>query len=386
MQTINDRTTKFFKQIKQLTQDHYGWLKNQRIKQSVSQILDQSRSGGAGDSLTTKNTLWESPNSLFIDGAAGKNSEVQKRRQTTTSSQMSSGMKQKRGKVMNDLFLSMLGDEALVQPILSNQKDKKGQRQSLRESLQTLERIAQSQPSSPMKRSDHKNSSKIISDNKVMKEFAGSTVLSTQPMYQGTEADTQSNTSVLKIVNDSNDVTPVTPYEENQGGIFASLKAVFTGGVFSRTDQKKQERNACQLEDSIVIEKKSSEEEEKSGEKKRLDLDGICDDEQEEGLPQTVECEDYAYQSSGEGDEEETELRGKLGIGRQQNESVDLLNEAQINSKPISMNVLDELENFWEKTEASQGKKGILAEHIMERQAQDIKNGNESKGHGAFCM
>lgn len=87
-----------------------------------------------------------------------------------------------------------------------------------------------------------------------------------------------------------------------------------------------------------------------------------------------------------------TDIRGKLGYGRTnnlQNESVDLLNEAQINSKPISMNVLDELENFWEKTEASQGKKSILAEHIMmERQAQDIMNGNgkDSKGHGAFCM
>lgn len=114
MQTINDRTTKFFKQIKQLTQDHYGWIKNQRIKQSVSQILDyQSRSGGADNSLTTKNTLWESPNSLYIDAVAGKNSETVKRK-TTTSSQMSSGLKQKRGKVMNDLFLSMLGDEAIV--------------------------------------------------------------------------------------------------------------------------------------------------------------------------------------------------------------------------------------------------------------------------------
>ena len=57
---------------------------------------------------------------------------------------------------MNDLFLSMLGDEALIQPILSNQKDKKGHRQSLHESLQTLERIAQSQPSSPVKKSEKK--------------------------------------------------------------------------------------------------------------------------------------------------------------------------------------------------------------------------------------
>ena len=72
--------------------------------------------------------------------------------------------------------------------------------------------------------------------------------------------------------------------------------------------------------------------------------------------------------------------------GKFHSESFDPLNEAQINSKPISMNVLDELENFWEKTEASQGKKGILAEHIMERHAHEIMNGGESKGQGAFCM
>jgi len=33
------------------------------------------------------------------------------------------------------------------------------------------------------------------------------------------------------------------------------------------------------------------------------------------------------------------------------------------------MNVLDELESFWERTEASRGmtQRGILAEHIMEK-------------------
>lgn len=307
-------------------------------------------------------------------------------------------MKRKRGKVMNDLFLSMLGDEAVVQPILSNQKDKKGQRQSLRESLQTLERIAQSQPSSPMKRSDHK-SSKIFGSHIAKEKEVASTVVSIQPQYQATENDTISITSARKIVNDSNDVTPVTPYDEqNQGGIFASIRAVFTGTVF-RTDQKKQERSVNQLEDSIVIEKKSSEEAENSGQKQKKDLD-LGD--QEEGLPQTVECEDdYAsYQSRGE-DEEASDLRGKLGSsnGRQRNhqnrnqhpqynDSFDPLNEAQINSKPISMNVLDELESYWEKTEAREGKKGILAEHIMERQAREIMNGagGESEGHSAFCM
>ena len=44
-----------------------------------------------------------------------------------------------------------------------------------------------------------------------------------------------------------------------------------------------------------------------------------------------------------------------------------LLNQAMMNSKPMS--VLDELETFWEKTDASKGvgQRGILAEHIMEK-------------------
>ena len=94
--------------------------------------------------------------------------------------------------------------------------------------------------------------------------------------------------------------------------------------------------------------------------------------EEDDGLPQTVDCnDDYAYQ---EGEDDDQFLRKKIGYS----ESFDPLNEAQINSKPISVNVLDELENFWEKTEASQGKKGILAEHIMERHAHEIMNGGEA--------
>ena len=275
---------------------------------------------------------------------------------------------------MNAHFLSMLGDEALIQPILSNQKDKKGHKQSLRESLQTLERIAQSQPSSPIKKSEKKAVSSTY-NCQTQREMANS-IISMQPLYQATEQDTISNVSALKIVNNENDVTPVTPFDENQGGIFASLKAVFTGGVF-RNDPKKME-NGEKLEGSIVIEKKSSEEDMRSTEKRSKDLDGGEDD---DGLPQTVDFNDNAYHT---GDEDDEDLHNKLG--HHNNESVDLLNEAQINSKPISMNVLDELENYWEKTEASQGKKGILAEHIMERHAHDIMNGSDSKGHGAFCM
>ena len=35
MQNINSRTTKFFKQVKQLVSDHYGWLKMQKFKPIV---------------------------------------------------------------------------------------------------------------------------------------------------------------------------------------------------------------------------------------------------------------------------------------------------------------------------------------------------------------
>jgi len=96
------------------------------------------------------------------------------------------------------------------------------------------------------------------------------------------------------------------------------------------------------------------------------------DDGQENGLPYTEECEDYAYQSSSEeSDEVEDDLR--------QRESVDLLNEAQINSKPMQMSVLDDLENYWEKTDAIHGKKGVLAEHIMDRQTNEATNGSAAK-------
>ena len=77
-------------------------------------------------------------------------------------------------------------------------------------------------------------------------------------MHHGTQLDSMSNVSVLKVVNNDNDVTPVTPVDANEGGIFASLKAVFSGGVF-RTDTKKREGGLDDLEDSIIIEQKSSE-------------------------------------------------------------------------------------------------------------------------------
>lgn len=200
-------------------------------------------------------------------------------------------------------------------------------------------------------------------------------LLSVQPMHAATEMDTMSNKSALKIVNDENDITPVTPLDERQGGIFASLKAVFSGGVFGTETKKNEKTTLGQLEDSIVIEKKSSEEDENDSEeeKKQADMGNEGqDDGQENGLPQTEECEDYAYQSSSD---ESEEVEDDL----QQRESVDLLNEAQISSKPMQMSVLDDLENYWEKTDAIHGKKGVLAEHIMDRQANDAMNGSAAK-------
>lgn len=214
-------------------------------------------------------------------------------------------------------------------------------------------------------------------NNYQLKTNTGNSIVSMTPMNHGTELDTMSNVSVLKVVNNDTDVTPVTPVDDNQGGIFASLKAVFSGGVF-RTDTKKTEGGLDALEDSIIIEQKSSEKENESSAKKpkvsKQLLDGSQDG--DDGLPQTVDCNDYAYQ---DGEDEDQDLRTSKNR-KLYSESFDPLNEAQINSKPISMNVLDELENFWEKTEASQGKKGILAEHIMERHAHEIMNGGESKG------
>ena len=73
--------------------------------------------------------------------------------------------------------------------------------------------------------------------------------------------------SALKVVNNDTDVTPVTPVDEKEGGIFASLRAVFSTGVF-RTSEKKTEGGLDALEDSIIIEKKSSEEDKnESGER-----------------------------------------------------------------------------------------------------------------------
>ena len=68
-------------------------------------------------------------------------------------------------------------------------------------------------------------------------------------------------------------------------------------------------------------------------------------------------------------------------------QTADALNEALVSSRPIS--VLDVLENYWEKNDASRGvnKRGILAEHLMEKQTQDLKDGkNGTQGRGAFCV
>ena len=92
-------------------------------------------------------------------------------------------------------------------------------------------------------------------------------------------------------------------------------------------------------------------------------------------------------------DQSSVELRRNTEFDEEQeeftsNEEFNPLNEAHISSKPET-SVLDELESFWEKNDASKGfqQRGILAEHIMEKQAQDLLDGKgTSKGKGAFCV
>ena len=122
-------------------------------------------------------------------------------------------------------------------------------------------------------------------------------MLSIKPMHCENELDQMSNASALKVVNDENDVTPVTPFDEKQGGIFASIKAVFGVGMFS-TDVKRPEGAKSLLEDSVVIEKKSSEEDDKASDmdKKEADLGNSSVLSQlKDSLPQTEICENIAY-------------------------------------------------------------------------------------------
>ena len=102
---------------------------------------------------------WESPKHLItIEGLEEK---VDAKRRKGLVNSLTKDKSKKSEKVMNDLFLSSLGDEEVVQPVLSGQKKKKGQRQTLQESLHTLNhlnRIAQTQPSSP-KRAESQQSS-----------------------------------------------------------------------------------------------------------------------------------------------------------------------------------------------------------------------------------
>lgn len=66
----------------------------------------------------------------------------EKRRKVSHNESLSkSHVKKKKEKVKNDFFLSQLGDEELVQPIISNEKNKQGRRETLKESLITLQQL-----------------------------------------------------------------------------------------------------------------------------------------------------------------------------------------------------------------------------------------------------
>lgn len=128
----------------------------------------------------------------------------------------------------------------------------------------------------------------------------GDSIISIPSMHRPTEIDGMSVLSVLKVVNNESDATPTTPIDVEQSGIFASIKAVFTGKVFGTDTQKQEKNNRMEnsLSDSIVIEKKSSEENDSDkNESKSFRA------ESENGLPMVMDCEDYAYQSSGDENE-----------------------------------------------------------------------------------
>ena len=57
--------------------------------------------------------------------------------------------KRQKEKVLNDLFLSSIVGEDQVKEVLEKHKGKNGQKQSLQESLQVLNRMANTMPSSP---------------------------------------------------------------------------------------------------------------------------------------------------------------------------------------------------------------------------------------------
>ena len=76
--------------------------------------------------------------------------------------------------------------------------------------LEALNRIAQTQPNSPLKPSEKSSPLKHRSS---IKEMSNSLVQMPPHKTPATECDRMSTNSVLKIVNDEHDLTPVTPFD-----------------------------------------------------------------------------------------------------------------------------------------------------------------------------
>ena len=163
------------------------------------------------------------------------------------------------------MFLSTLGDDDIVQPILSSQKKQKGRRETLKESLHTLENlkyIAQSQPVSPRKFQSRDQSQSFMSPEK--------------------ENDDGKRKNTLKIVNDYDEqqsITDLKKYEidveqdlkEENRGFFTSIRdainrSMFGGESMAGTPTKAAGQFESPKESEVtIIEQKSSDKAEDEG-------------------------------------------------------------------------------------------------------------------------
>ena len=79
-----------------------------------------------------------------------------------------------------------------------------------------INRIAQTQPNSPEKPSERS----MMRKDRAMYDDS---MISIPSMHRATEIDMMSVTSVLKVVNNENDITPPTNNAQGGTGIFATL-------------------------------------------------------------------------------------------------------------------------------------------------------------------
>jgi len=138
METINNRTIRFFGRVRQLVNDHYGWLRQTRFKQSelAEKSLNESRAFYGFDQRTDD---WQTHLEINLDSLV-KNVD-EKRRRVEQNQTMTKDKKGKKDRVVNDLFLSSLGDSVIVEPLISEAKNRKGEKQTLQESLHTLQNL-----------------------------------------------------------------------------------------------------------------------------------------------------------------------------------------------------------------------------------------------------